>query len=135
MNSNTNILDLNSTLSREKRFGNEKNLNKASAVTSENGLNISINGKDQEYEIRYACIWVKNNLFRKYAFIYNQPHPKFFHKFEESKRNGLGIQSLNVYKTGSQQYRFNAVFVQSNSRCIISPFKGLSVDEFMRGFL
>lgn len=89
-----------------------------------------------ESEVRFSAIWVKNHGAKKYSFIYNQPHPKFFHKFEECKRNGMTIQSLNVFQTrSSNQFRFSAVFLQSSIRCIISPFKGLNVDEFMRGFL
>lgn len=57
------------------------------------------------------------------------------HKFDECRRLGMALNSLNALQTTNGQFKFSAVFVQSSFRCVVSPHKGLSVEEFMRGFL
>jgi hypothetical protein len=93
------------------------------------------NKVEQESDLRFSAIWVKNTGGKKFSFIYNQPHPKFLHKFDECRRNGMGINSLNIMQTANGQFKFSAVFVMMSFKCVIAPYKGLAADDFMRGFL
>lgn len=83
-------------------------------------------------EILYSVIWLRNKEHLKYAYLYNQIQSKFFQKFEDCKRHGLSLTQLNIFKTICNQYRFDAVFIQKQLKAIVSPFKGLRIEEFMK---
>lgn len=83
-------------------------------------------------EILYSAIWLRNKEHLKYAYLYNQTQSKFFQKFEDCKRHGLSLIQLNIFKTICNQYRFDAVFIQRQLKAIVSPFKGLRIEEFMK---
>jgi hypothetical protein len=66
----------------------------------DNVLNLCVANKiEVESDLRFSAIWVKNIGAKKYSFIYNQPHPKLLHKFDESRRQGMVLNSLNVLAT------------------------------------
>ena len=83
-------------------------------------------------EIIYSAIWLRDVEHAKYAYLYNQTQSKFFQKFEDCKRHGLSLIQLNIFKTICNQYRFDAVFMQTQLKAIVSPFKGLRIEEFMK---
>ena len=62
-------------------------------------------------ETVYSAIWLKNVENCKYAYLYNQTQAKFFQKFEDCKRHGLGLIQLNIFATIENVHRYDAVFM------------------------
>ena len=44
----------------------------------------------------------------------------------------MALIQLNVFNTLCNQYRFDAVFIQKPLKAVVSPFKGVKPEDFMK---